>query len=80
MTADQANEQLDAALMVRVDAHERKRISADPSTGGLTVHEYLTALRWVREVEAECEPARRAAGYTCSRAMETCTARTDYIR
>lgn len=74
MTADQANEELDAALLVRCDAHDRRR------RGAMTVHEYLVALEWVRWVENNLDAVRRAAGYTCSRAMETCTARTDYLR
>lgn len=75
MTVDQANEALDAALLVRVDAHQRKRVGNDHTTGGMSVHEYLAALRWVRAVEDELEPVRRAAGHTLSRAWESWKAR-----
>jgi hypothetical protein len=71
--ADLANERIDAALLVRCDAHDRRR------RGEMTVHEYLVALEWARWVENNNDPIRRAAGYTCSRAWEVVTARTDYV-
>lgn len=76
MTVEEANKQLDAALVVRLDAHARKRLGNDHTTGGMSVHEYLEALRWVRAVEDELEPIRREAGHTFSRAWESWKART----
>lgn len=73
MSADDANRRLDAALVVRVDAHRRR------GAGRMDVHEYLVALEWARWVEDTLDPVRRAAGYTCSRAWERVTARTDYL-
>jgi hypothetical protein len=61
---DEANVRLREAIGIRVDAHRRRR------RGAMSVHEYLTALRWVRGVEDELEPIREAAGYYCSRAYE----------
>jgi hypothetical protein len=73
VTFEQANEWLRNAIVIRVDAHRRRE------RGAMSVHEYLTALRWVRRVEDELEPIREAAGYCCSRAFELCTAHTaDY--
>jgi hypothetical protein len=72
---EEANERLRAAIAIRVDAHRRRR------RGAMTVHEYLTALRWVRAVEDELEPIREAAGYCCSRAFELCSVHTaDYYK
>jgi hypothetical protein len=71
VTFEEANERLRAAVRIRVDAHRRRE------RGAMTVHEYLTALRWVRAVEDELEPIRAAAGYCCSRAYELCTVHTD---
>jgi L-alanine-DL-glutamate epimerase-like enolase superfamily enzyme len=67
---EEANERLRAAVRIRVDAHRRRE------RGAMTVHEYLTALRWVRAVEDELEPIRELDGYCCSRAFELCTAHT----
>ena len=73
ITLEEANKRLRAAVGIRVDAHRRRE------RGAMSVHEYLTALRWVRAVEDELEPIREAAGYYCSRAYELCTAHTaDY--
>jgi hypothetical protein len=72
VTVDEANERLMDALAIRCDAHRRRC-----DHGSMTVHEDLTALRWVRAVEDELEPIREAAGYTWSRAAELCTVRSD---
>lgn len=74
MTVDQANERIDAALIVRCDAH-RRRAGFGPT---MNLHEYLAALAWVRWVEDTLDPIRRAAGYRFSRSWEVVTARTDY--
>jgi len=72
---DEANRRLTTAVAVRVAAHRaRKARKIDAQT-------YTRRLAWARKVEDECEPIRRAAGYTMSRAYELCTVLTlDYSR
>lgn len=70
MTVDEANRRLTTALAVRVQAHRAREAKA------IDVPTYLNRLRWVRKVEDELEPVRRAAGYKRSRAYELCTAGT----
>jgi hypothetical protein len=75
VTFEEANLRLRAAVEIRVDAHRRRE------RGGMTAHQYLTALRWVRAVEDALEPVRLAEGYCCSRAYELCTVHTaDFYR
>lgn len=70
MNLDAINTRLRTAVNVRVDAHRRRE------AGQLDVPTYTRRLAWARKVEDECEPLRRAAGYSCSRAYELCTAHT----
>lgn len=74
-TLDEANDRLKTAVNVRVDAHRKRK------EGKIDVPTYVRRLKWVRDQEARFEPIRRAAGYTCSRALEGCTAHTaDFYR
>lgn len=66
----EANRRLTTALNVRVQAHRAREART------IDVPTYLNRLRWVRKVEDELEPVRRAAGYKRSRAYELCTAHT----
>ncbi len=61
------NAALDAALGVRVAAHQAREERA------IGVQTYLDLLRLVRRVEDVLEPARRRPGVTSSRAYELCT-------
>lgn len=72
LTLDEANERLRDAVAIRVDAHRRRcdNGSDDGRRGGISVPQYLQVLAWVRGVEDELEPIRKAAGYTCSLAYE----------
>jgi hypothetical protein len=75
MNLDAINERLRTATDVRVHAHRARE------AGQIDVPTYVRRLAWARRVEDECEPIRRAAGYSCSRAYELCTAHTaDYYR
>ncbi|MBS0592038.1 MAG: hypothetical protein JSR84_01065 [Proteobacteria bacterium] len=73
ISVDEANQRLTDALIVRVDAHDR-RCRDEPA---MSVHEYLVALEWVRWVEDTLEPIRRAAGFNFSRAAERSSAHTE---
>jgi hypothetical protein len=75
VSVDEANRRLTEALIVRVDAHDR-RCRDEPV---MSVHEYLVALEWVRWVEDTLEPIRRAAGFNFSRAAERCSAHTEDV-
>lgn len=71
----EATARIDAALVVRCDAHQR-RCRPDPI---MTVHEYKVALEWARWVEDTLEPIRAAAGFHFWRAVERCSAYTEQM-
>lgn len=69
-----ANLRLTDAIGIRVDLHRQRR------AGAINPEDYKLGCEWIRRIEDDLEPVRRAAGYRFSRAYELCTARTDYTR